>query len=65
MTTPAIVKQTRARASEKAIEAVLTAARRAGYPVEKLLIHGGQVEVQFGHVEAANDEQDDGGPEKW
>ncbi len=65
MTTPAIVKQTRARASEKAIEAVLTAAKRAGYPVQKMLIHGGQVEVQFGHVEAANDDADDGGLKQW
>lgn len=54
-------KQTRVRASKKALETVLDALASKGLAVEKLCVAGAQVEIHIGHVDGSDDEDDAGG----
>lgn len=58
-------RQTRVRASEKAIRAALKAIQDAGLPVDKVCVSGAQVEIHCGPVERVRTDQNDGDLEKW
>lgn len=54
-------KQTRVRASKKALETVLDALSAKGLAVEKLCVRGAQVEIHVGGVEQDEKPENDGG----
>lgn len=61
MPAPALDPPKRIRASEAALRIALDVVREKGMSVEKLLIQGGQFEIHFGGVDAANPAENDGG----
>lgn len=65
MTAQQRVEGKRVRASERAIRAALKAIQASGMSVDKLLITGGQVEIQCGGVEGGKRDHEDTGLEKW
>lgn len=54
-------KQTRVRASKKALETVLDVLASKGLAVEKLCVAGSQVEIHVGHVDDRDAPENDGG----
>lgn len=59
------IKQTRVRASEKAVTVALKALQNAGLSVDRLCISGGQIEIHCGSVEATVATKKDGGLKDW
>jgi len=60
-----IAETKRVRASRSAISAALQAIKAAGWPVDKVCVIGGHVEIHCGHVEGNAVPEKDGGLEEW
>ncbi|QKV17815.1 hypothetical protein [Oricola thermophila] len=58
-------KQTRVRASKRALEIALDVLAEKGLSVEKLCVKGGQVEIHTRSVEADSSHENHGGLKQW